>query len=185
MITPGCDLTVDESMSSWKGAEMFFSDANAAGPHTHITKIARKPKGVGTEFKNVADGETGMVLKLELQEGANPAELNVHRNGEQFQEYPFHTAVVLRLTSHYHNTHRVVNADAAFGSVGTTHALFTKGLLFRGVVKVATKGFSKKLLTDWGDCSGASRGSSYTCTTTHHGTPIIAIGWLAKAGMVN
>ena len=36
----------------------------------HVTKIARKPKGVGAELKDAVDSETNIIIRLELQEGA-------------------------------------------------------------------------------------------------------------------
>ena len=35
----------------------------------HLTKIIRKPKGVGTEVKCIADGMTGITLQLEVCDG--------------------------------------------------------------------------------------------------------------------
>ena len=35
----------------------------------HLSFIMRKPKPLGTEFKCVADGSTGIMLFLEIQEG--------------------------------------------------------------------------------------------------------------------
>ena len=35
----------------------------------HVTKIARKPKGVGAELKDAANCETNIIIRLELQEG--------------------------------------------------------------------------------------------------------------------
>ena len=35
----------------------------------HLTKIIRKPKGVGTEIKCLANGVIGIILRLEICEG--------------------------------------------------------------------------------------------------------------------
>jgi len=35
----------------------------------HVTKIVRKPKGVGLELKALADCESGIMLRLEIQKG--------------------------------------------------------------------------------------------------------------------
>ena len=40
------------------------------GGLSHLSFIARKPKPLGAEFKCVADGSTGIMIFLELQEGA-------------------------------------------------------------------------------------------------------------------
>ena len=53
-------------MSAWRGKDgNFCSDGMP-----HVTKIARKPKGVGAELKDAADSETNIIIRLELQEGA-------------------------------------------------------------------------------------------------------------------
>ena len=36
----------------------------------YVTKIARKPKGVGAELKDAADSETDIIIHLELQDVA-------------------------------------------------------------------------------------------------------------------
>lgn len=38
----------------------------------HISFVKRKPRPLGTEFKNVACAETGVMLHLELQRGKEP-----------------------------------------------------------------------------------------------------------------
>ena len=63
---PSWSICVDESMSAWRGKDgNFCSDGMP-----HVTKIARKPKGVGAELKDAADSETNIIIRLELQEGA-------------------------------------------------------------------------------------------------------------------
>jgi hypothetical protein len=52
-------------MSMWKGQDGAYSTDGLP----HVTKIARKPEGVGAEMKAVADGETGMIMRVELMEG--------------------------------------------------------------------------------------------------------------------
>ena len=37
----------------------------------HVTRIERKPKGVGCEHKDCADADTKVILQLEIQEGAD------------------------------------------------------------------------------------------------------------------
>ena len=58
-------MLCDESMSAWTSAKPDCL------PDTmpHKTKIIRKPKGVGCEIKNLADGRTGVMLQLEIHEG--------------------------------------------------------------------------------------------------------------------
>jgi hypothetical protein len=40
-----------------------------SGNLPHLTKVFRKPKPIGTEFKNTADTKTGLLLDLEIKEG--------------------------------------------------------------------------------------------------------------------
>ena len=50
-------LTVDESMSAYRPR------TTATGGLPNISYVARKPKPLGTEFKNCADGETGILMR--------------------------------------------------------------------------------------------------------------------------
>ncbi|KAJ0407213.1 hypothetical protein ATCC90586_004525 [Pythium insidiosum] len=50
---------------AWKGKEGKYSHDGLP----HKTKIARKPEGKGTELKAIADGDSGILLGLELVEG--------------------------------------------------------------------------------------------------------------------
>jgi hypothetical protein len=56
-------VTIDESMCAWKPR------TTPTGGLPNISFIQRKPKPLGTEFKNSADGESGVMLFLEIQEG--------------------------------------------------------------------------------------------------------------------
>ena len=50
--SPGRVIVADEIISSWHGQSIDF-DVNGA---PHITKIARKPDGIGVEMKALAEG---------------------------------------------------------------------------------------------------------------------------------
>jgi hypothetical protein len=56
-------LNPDESMFAWKGK-------SGVGGIPHLSFIKRKPKPLGLENKCVCDGETGVMLFIEIQEGA-------------------------------------------------------------------------------------------------------------------
>ena len=77
-------------MSSWRGKDGdFYSDGMP-----HVTRIDRKPKGVGCELKNSADAaDTKIILQLEIQEGAE-----VMNTKEYMSEYKL--ACSLGLPSH-------------------------------------------------------------------------------------
>ena len=65
-IYPGWQLCIDESVSSWRGKDGDFCTDGMP----HVTRIDRKPKGVGCEIKNCADADTKVMLQLEIEEGA-------------------------------------------------------------------------------------------------------------------
>ena len=50
-VSPVYKMVVDESMSEWRGRDQRHGDSGCP----HVTKIIRKPKGVGMEVKNLAD----------------------------------------------------------------------------------------------------------------------------------
>ena len=61
---PGTGILLDESMSQF---EPFCEYAPESIPW--LAKIARKPRGIGSEIKNAACAKLGVLIKLELQEG--------------------------------------------------------------------------------------------------------------------
>ena len=71
-INAGEFLTIDECMSFWIGLQQ----AHALFAMPHITKIIRKPRGVGCELKSLADSLTKIILKLEIMEGKDVMETN-------------------------------------------------------------------------------------------------------------
>ena len=149
---PSWSICVDESMSAWRGKDgNFCSDGMP-----HVTKIARKPKGVGTELKDAADSETNIIIRLELQEGAE------HKKSCQSKG----TAQALRLTEPWHHSGHTVNGDSAFASVQTAVELKRHGTFFRGMVKTTHSGFPKTYLDtvkylERGDWLLQSRGIVY------------------------
>lgn len=77
-IRPGRFLTVDEIMSFWLGADRQFSAYGVP----HLTKIARKPRGIGAELKVICDGESNIMLRLKICE-----ERVRQANKEYYAEY--------------------------------------------------------------------------------------------------
>ena len=62
---PSWSICVDESISAWRGKDgNYCSDGMP-----HVTKIKRKPKGVGAELKDAACSQTQVIIALEIQEG--------------------------------------------------------------------------------------------------------------------
>ncbi|OWY95099.1 hypothetical protein PHMEG_00034987, partial [Phytophthora megakarya] len=140
-VSPGNLLCVDECISAWKGREGKYCHDGLP----HKTKIARKPEGKGTELKSIADGESGVLLGLELVEGKDR-----QRAKQYYREYGEGTAVVLRLAAPYKGSGRTIVADSAFASVKTLVQLEAHlGLYFMGMVKTATVEYPKQALTNW------------------------------------
>jgi hypothetical protein len=175
IIKPGSELIVDESMSWWTGkdGEIYH------GGMPHKSYVKRKPKPNGCEIKSCADVETGVMLRLEIQKGktANAA-------AEYMNEYPHHAALGLRLTKPWHNTQRVNNGDAGFGSFHAAKAHREKGLHFRGIVKQASKFFPAKYLKKWKSEEAPGRGKHKVLTTAVNingrNEEIHAIAWNDK-----
>jgi hypothetical protein len=136
---PGEMLTIDESMSMWKG-----SDGNyVADGMPHVTKIQRKPEGVGLELKTLCDSASGVMLFLELMEGKD------RMRDKEYADISAGTGHVLRATKAYHGTNRTIIGDSAFASVTTAEECLKHGLHFMGIVKTATRKFPAKLLKAW------------------------------------
>lgn len=151
----GTDICIDESMSKWIP---FFDSMPGGIPN--LTKIIRKPVGIGAEIKNIADVTTGVMLRLEFQEGKERMETK-----KFCAEYPKHVALVLRLTEPWHGKGHVVLGDSYFASVQTTIALLERGTYFMGMLKTASAGFPKAFLQKNAWDAGAKRGDTRTCVT--------------------
>ena len=146
-------MVVDEVMSAWRGAEGKYS----AEGLPHVTKIARKPEGVGAEIKALADGESNIMLRLDIMEGK-----------DRQREKPFAdvgsegTAITLRLSQPYFGSGRVIHADSAFSSVRTCLELRKQPAL-HGVCEDSNSRISQALLgilrrSIWTRPSATSRG---------------------------
>ena len=154
-VKPGTEVVMDESMGKW--IPMFEGTPEGV---PHLTKIIRKLCGVGIEYKDVADVNTGIIQFLEIQEGAE-----LMASKKYCDQYPKHVALTLRLTEFLHGKGHVVYGDSYFASFQTARALLAHGTYFTGLVKNATKGFPKKFLNDVGWSVTAQRGDT---TTTRH-----------------
>ena len=136
---PSWRLCVDEKMSAYRPRKGAWCDDSIP----HLTKIIRKPEGVGTELKDVTDGATRVTMGLELQEGKLAMGTK-----EYVDKFNAGTAVLLRLCKPWFNSNRVVCGDSAFASVEAAIACQSHGLHFSGLVKTASRKFPKKYLTD-------------------------------------
>eukprot|EP00731_Ephydatia_muelleri_P003545 Em0001g3545a len=165
VINPSHMIVEDELMSSWISRKQ---DRTADGI-PHRTKIIRKPKGVGTEIKCVADG---LVVCIEICEGKEA------ESKKKWSHLPAGTAQTLRLSEPWHGTGRIIVADSAFSSVTTAIELKKCGLLFTGVVKTASREFPKEYLND--ACTYRHEGDHICLTTIIDNCNLIALGWKDK-----
>ncbi len=171
-VVPGTILTVDECMSAWKGGNAKYKHDGMP----HVTKIQRKPEGVGAELKTVACATTKILLKIDIVECA------ARQHKKRFHaEFGAGTSCVLRLCEGYFGSGRTVVADSAFSSVKTLLALKKQGLFFMGMVKTAHREFPKAVLQSWGDgtLTGVlpKRGSHLFLKSTESGEEMFAIAW--------
>eukprot|EP00731_Ephydatia_muelleri_P015330 Em0008g1050a len=167
-VIPSYILVEDELMSSWISRKQ---DRTTDGI-PHLTKIIRKPKGVGTEVKCIADGVTGIMLQLEVCEGKEA------ESRKKWSHLPSGTAQTLRLTEHWHNSERIVIGDSAFSSVTTAIECYKCGLFYTGVLKTASREYPRDYLNDTSKYT--SRGDHICLMSTIDGCSLIALGWKDK-----
>ena len=105
---------------------------------------------------NLADGVTGVMLRLEIQEKKSDMA------DKDWSALPAGTAWLLRLCEPYFGSHRIVRADSAFTSTTAAVLLGKRGLFLQGIVKGATKEFPAKYL----DNCQYQRGDHHAATAT-------------------
>ena len=173
VLIPGTFFCIDECMSMWKGrCHLIAGDEGLP----HKTKIARKPEGVGAEFKSLADAETSCILVLDPMEGADRNALKEYNN------LGAGIGTCLRLTKPWHGTNRVLTGDSWFACFMAAFHLWNHGLFFIGIVKTASKYFPKTFLTRWcaENNARANRGRYKLLETKKEGVDIYALGWSDK-----
>ena len=131
-VNPSWVVVVDESMSAFRGEGM-----------PHLSFIIRKPEPLGCELKTIADGVSGVMLRLELQEGKIPMSKKAGR-----RLLGATTSCTMRLVelAGISGTDRVVVGDSWFSSLKTVKALRSIGVHFLGNVKTAHAGYPKNIL---------------------------------------
>ena len=124
IFVPGGIIVLDETMSAWRGLY------NVIGGLPHLSVVPRKPEPVGTEMKDAACGDTGVIICIVIEEGKGAR--------DDYDKTIGHTvATSVRLTSSWHASGRTVIGDSWFASVKNCEALREKGLYFIGMVKTA------------------------------------------------
>ncbi|KAG1702609.1 hypothetical protein DVH05_009558 [Phytophthora capsici] len=128
-------------MRAWKDKKAKYAHDGLP----HMTKIARKPEGKGTELKAIADGDSGVLLRLKVVEGT------VRQRQKQYcSQFGEGTSIVLRLAEPYKGTGRTIVADSAFASVKTlVQVEKLLGLFFMGNFKTATVKYPKAHMQEW------------------------------------
>ena len=169
----GWVVTPDESMIQWTGA---------SGPPTgmpHMSYVPRKPVPLGCEVKCVADGTSGVMMFLEIQEGKTRM-----MRARFADEYPATVATTLRMIAAMglgevslqpgDKLRRVVIGDSWFASRHTACSLKEKfGVEFTGCVKTAHAGFPIEAMR-W-TLQSLERGQS--CVFKLEGEDVWAVGW--------
>ena len=122
-LSPGNELTVDESMIAIRHQDL-----------QGIKKIARKPRPIGCEIKNLCDSRKSINLVLEKNEVKEKME------SKKFHStYGSTTACNLRLAEPYFGSGRTLYGDSWFGSVKSATALLEHGTCSTFIVKTAQK----------------------------------------------
>ena len=186
-------------MSAWRGKNGRYHTEGMP----HVTKIIRKPEGVGCEIKAAACAQTGCLVMLEIQEGKDRMKLKrfqlradqaLHDAAYQQQRdagqvFKYSTAVTLRLAQPWFGNRREVVVDSAFASVESLIECHKKGMYMKGIVKTASVQYPKAVLREWGKSGGPggnppARGShkvlksTYTINGEEH--TMMAVGWMDK-----
>ena len=157
-LTPGYILVLDESMvkSYHRGLK-------------GKVKIIRKPRPIGNEFKNVCDGQTQIVLKLELYEGKD-----IMKEKDFVKDFGATVATSLRLTDPWKSSGRIVIGDAWFGSIKCAVQLWNiNGLHSNLLVKNNHKMYPRSMLSDVTD-----RGTWRSATATIDDVPLLAVKFI-------
>eukprot|EP00899_Mesostigma_viride_P010218 jgi/Mesvir1/19198/Mv25274-RA.1 len=129
-LQPGHTIVCDESMITWTGRAM-----------PGFMKVGRKPKPLGRKMKTVADGQSKIMLHMEVQEGAAAMALKTYA-----REYGPACANTMRMTEAWKGSGRIVLGDSWFGSSKAAVQLWKRGLYSILNVKTGHSNFPKKAL---------------------------------------
>jgi hypothetical protein len=173
VVHPSDKLVVDESMSSNKTNRTIKNSFANGLPHQ--TKIARKPEGIGIELRTLIDGNSEVMLSLEIQHNKENM-----RKMKYTERCLAGTASLLRLVEPYFQSNRTVYADSAFASVATAEALAEKSLFFMGIVKTASRSYPKKFFKVGLDASPNLLRSGRSQFLADENKSMIAVGWYDK-----
>lgn len=191
LVDPGPYLTMDECMSFWDGVEFRYSIKGI--PNFSI--LPRKPKARGTELKAACDGETNIMLFIEIQEGKD--RMKKKKPVEWITNYGQTVVTSMRLVQNWKHTGRTAVGDAWFGSFkdSTVGMHSNLGFFSLMIIKTAHTEFPLQWFKNWGSTiTRENRGQHKILHSTHQlrklGIPeppadaqkydIYALGWADK-----
>lgn len=138
-VSPGWLMTIDESMIAWRGQVGLLNPNKCP----HRSWVPRKPEPLGVEVKTVGDSQCGIMLRMEICEGAEAM-----RAKQYAADWGVTSATTLRLFEPWFGSERVVAGDSWFAGVKTARAMLDHGLHFIGDVKTNSSLFPKDALDD-------------------------------------
>jgi len=170
-VEPSKHICIDEAMSANRTKQTEAYHVEGGLPHQ--IKIARKPEGVGVEIRCVADGVSGIMLRLELQES-----MESMRNKPYVNELKLAgAACLMRLAEPWFYKNITFYGDSAFASAPAAHVARNKGLHFIGLVKTAHKGYPKTEMNSMENRGDVAQGSSVYFLNKQNDVELIALGW--------
>lgn len=167
-VRPGSIIVYDESMSQWKPR------TSKTGGLPHLSYIQRKPRPLGTEFKNAADAESGMMLWLEIQRGKSG--MSEHEFVSELGPQAACSARLAKASLHLQGgAGRLCLGDSWFGSVKTAVKHKQLGMEFTGGVKTCHASFPKAEMA--ARLEDKPSGTHAVATATVSGVDLIATGY--------
>ena len=165
--TAGSDLVVDESTSGWKGVD----EKRYNGP-PWLCHLKNKPQPVSFMLKTMADCDTGVIIKIELQEGKE--EMKLKRFSDTMKPS---TAVVRRLLEDYEGSGRTIFGDSWFTNMNTIEMVRSIGNFYVGMVKTGHAGIPKQYMNTMAfNGPDAKRGDHMTLHLGNDSQRIICVG---------
>lgn len=174
---PGGHLEADETIIRWYGIGGGYIDD---GLPMYVA-MERKPDN-GAELQNLADVTSGVMLRLKIVKSAQEERAAAaDDDGDNDEaEGGKGTRVLLDLTAPWHDTGRLVTADAYFASVEAALAMKAKGLFFIGNVKQCHKKFPMQFLANTILAKRGSRSVLASISEETGETELVAISWMDR-----
>ena len=170
---------LDESMSAWKPR------VSEKGDLPHLTKVDRKPRDIGTEFKTVACVLLGVMLYLEIQRGSKGMGNMLYANEMQQTAACSKRLVHGSTQSWLDGRSELYLGDAWFGNLNTLRAIAAVDhdgigtvqhkVIF--VIKTGKRLFPKDALASILKDQPAGTSAVFKTTDPVIKREILAIGW--------